>query len=434
MRTMRNLPESNGTQAGGALVMVAIATAVMATLSFSVLALSMAGASEQRTSKEQMSARFVCEAGLSEAVYELAVSSAVSAAILQQGGQGEQPGDVGSEEDPSELGDGTFWVDATPMGGMQTRLVATGEVDRAGERIELTIREVVHTKYLWGAFGDVDMSMSSNARVDSYDASASSYAAQAVNNDGSNTYAAKNGDVGSNNDVGFSMNAKVWGDAVPGPTGSTNISGSNVKISGTTLPNTETVALPPIEVPPIASAPAVVFDGATNALGPGDIAFDSLVVNGNSHVQVTGPARIVVGDFQLKSGSTFMIDASAGPVELYVLNDFLLNSNTTLAPTDFLPKNLEVLLLSDNIIDPAVTVDLDTVDFDSNAKLYGTFYAPDAYIDVNSNFELFGSMVARKVRLRSNSLVHYDESLATTKKDEESTWEIVCWRLLPYQP
>ena len=53
MRTMRNLPGSNATQAGGALVMVAFATAVMATLSFSVLALSMAGAREQRTSKER---------------------------------------------------------------------------------------------------------------------------------------------------------------------------------------------------------------------------------------------------------------------------------------------------------------------------------------------------------------------------------------------
>src|SRR5687768_2030410 len=198
MRTMRNLTSTNANQAGSALVMVAFATAVMATLSFPVLALSMAGASEQRTSKEQMSARFVCEAGLSEAVSELAVDSAISEAILQEGGQGSQPGDVGNEDDPSVLGDGTFWVDATPMGSMQTRLTATGEVDRAGERIELTIREVVHTKYVWGAFGDVDLAMSSNARVDSYNATTGTYLSQAVNNDGTNTYAAQNGDVGSN--------------------------------------------------------------------------------------------------------------------------------------------------------------------------------------------------------------------------------------------
>ena len=67
MRTIRDLHDPRSNQAGGALVMVAFATAVMATLSFSVLALSLAGAREQRTSKEQMSARYVCEAGLSEA-------------------------------------------------------------------------------------------------------------------------------------------------------------------------------------------------------------------------------------------------------------------------------------------------------------------------------------------------------------------------------
>jgi hypothetical protein len=432
MRTMRNLPGSNATQAGGALVMVAFATAVMATLSFSVLALSMAGAKEQRTSKEQMSARFVCEAGLSEAVFELAVSSAANVVVVEQG-QVEQPGDVGSEQDPETLGGGSFWVEATPLANMQTRLVATGEVDRAGERIELTVREVVNTKYVWGAFGDVDMAMSSNARVDSYDATLGTYASQAVNSDGSSTYAGTDGDVGSNKDVGLSQNAKVWGDAVPGPTGIANI-GVNVVVTGTTLPNSESIPLPPIEVPAIATWGPVTYSGATNAIGPGDIAFDSILVDSNSHVQVTGPARIVVGDFRLNSNATFMIDASAGPVELYVLNDFLLNSNTTLASTDFLPKNLEVLLLSDNIIDPAVTVDLDTVDFNSNARLFGTVYAPDAFVDVNSNFELFGSLVAKKVRLRSNATVHFDESLATTKKDLDSTWEIVCWRLLPYQP
>lgn len=435
MRTMRHLPETNATQTGGALVMVAIATAVMATLSFSVLALSMAGAREQRTSKEQMSARFVCEAGLSEAVYELAVSSAATSVVVTQpDGQGEQPGDVGSELNPQAFGGGSFWVDAVPLGNMQTRLVATGEVDRAGESIELTVREVVHTKYVWGAFGDVDLDMSSNARVDSYDATLGTYASQAVNNDGTNTYAGVNGDVGSNQDIQLSQNAKVWGDATPGPTGTTEQVGDNTIVFGSTLPMIESIALPPIEVPAILASGPVSYTGDTNLIASGDHHFESILVDNNSHVQVVGPARIVVGDFRLNAGSTFMVDASAGPVELYVLNDFLLNSNTTLGATDLLPKNLEVLLLSDNIIDPGVTVDLDTVDFNSNAKLFGTIYAPDAFIDVNSNFEQFGSMVAKKIRLRSNATVHYDESLATSKKDEDSTWEIVCWRLLPYQP
>lgn len=432
MRAMQRLPGSNGSQAGGALVMVAIATAVMATLSFSVLALSMAGAQEQRTSKEQMSARFVCEAGLSEAVFELAAASAANVVVQQ--GQAEQPGDVGSEENPEGFGDGSFWVDATSLGSLQTRLTATGEVDRAGERIELTVREVVDSKYIWGAFGDLNMAMASNARVDSYDATLGTYAVQAVNSNGSSAYALTNGDVGSNNNVNLSQNAKVWGDATPGPSGTTTVAGTNVLITGTTTPNAATVAMPAIDVPAIAPGGSVSYSGAGNTIPSGDYYFDSFLVNNNSQVMVTGPARIIVNDFRLNSNSSFKVDAANGPVELYVVNDFLLNSNTLMAATDYLPKNLEVNLLSDNIVDPMVLVDLDTVDFNSNAKLYGTIYAPEAYIDVNSNFELFGSMVAKQVRLRSNSTVHYDESLAYTKKDGDSSWEIVCWRLLPYQP
>jgi hypothetical protein len=418
MQTIIQPSHLRGSQAGGALVMVAFATAVMATLSFSVLALSLSGAREQRTSKEQMSARFVCEAGLAEAVFELSKGNS---------------GALGSEQEPLDYDGASFWVQATALGGQQTRLVGTGEVDRAGERIELTVREIVNSKYVWGAFGDLQLDMSSNARVDSYDATLGTYAAQAVNSTGSQNYALTNGDVGSNNSVALSQNAKVWGDATPGPGGTTTTAGSNYLITGTTTPMAEPMDMPAIDVPALVSSGNLSISGA-GTLPSGNHRFGSLLVNNGSHLVVTGPATIVVDDFRLNSNSSFTVDATNGPVSVYVYNDFLLNSNTLMAATDFLPKNLEVLLLSDNIIDPAVTVDLDTVDFNSNAKLYGTIYAPEAFVDVNSNFELFGSLVAKQVRLRSNATIHYDESLATSKAEGDSTWQVVCWRPLPYQP
>lgn len=418
MQKTRNQNVSAGSEAGGALVMVALATAVMATLSFSVLALSLSGAREQRTSKEQMSARFVCEAGLAQAVFEL--------------GKGNS-GALGSEQAPLDYDGADFWVEATALGSQQTRLVGTGEVDRAGERIELTVREIVNSKYVWGAFGDLQLDMSSNARVDSYDATLGTYAAQAVNSTGSQNYALTNGDVGSNNDVALSQNAKVWGDATPGASGTTTTAGTNYLITGTTTPMAEPVAMPAIDVPALVSTGNLSVSGV-GTLPSGNHRFGSLLVNNGSSLVVTGPATIVVDDFRLNANSSFTVDATNGPVSVYVYNDFLLNSNTLMAATDSMPKNLEVLLLSDNIIDPAVTVDLDTVDFNSNAKLFGTIYAPEAFVDVNSNFELFGSLVARQVRLRSNSSIHYDESLATSKSDGDSTWQVVCWRPLPYQP
>ncbi|HVS17162.1 MAG TPA: collagen-binding domain-containing protein [Planctomycetota bacterium] len=415
---IQQTPNRGGRRAGGALVMVAFATAVMATLSFSVLALSMAGIREQRTSKEQMSARYVCEAALSEAVFELSKGN---------------DGALGSAQAPLNFDRASYWVESAPLPGQMTRLVATGEVDRAGERIEMTVQEVNESLYVWGAFGDLNMTLSSNARVDSYDATLGTYASQAVNSDGSNTFAGTNGDVGSNNDVDLSQNVKIWGDALPGPSGATNIAGSNVKLSGSTTPMATAVPFPPIEVPAIASTGNLEVTGAGGlVLPPGDYHFDAFVVK--SEVTITGPARVVIEDFRLRSNSKFLVDDTLGPVELYVIHDFILDSNTFMGPTSYLPKSLEVYLLSDNFYDPEVIVELDTVDFSSNTKFYGTIYAPDTNIEIDSNLEIFGALVARQVTVASNAQIHFDESLATSKSQGATSWQIVAWRLVQYQP
>ena len=87
---------------------------------------------------------------------------------------------------------------------------------------------------------------------------------------------------------------------------------------------------------------------------------------------------------------------------------------------------------SDNVIDPNVTVDLDDVAFDSNAEIYGTIYAPEALIEINSNFELFGALIARRVHLDSRSRVHYDEALSGTGSDSsDASYAAICWLALP---
>jgi hypothetical protein len=57
------------------------------------------------------------------------------------------------------------------------------------------------------------------------------------------------------------------------------------------------------------------------------------------------------------------------PVHFYVKDNFILNSNTTIASTTYKPADVEFNLLSDNIIDLNDHVVLDNLDFDSNAKL-----------------------------------------------------------------
>jgi len=194
-----------------------------------------------------------------------------------------------------------------------------------------------------------------------------------------------------------------------------------------------TMALPPIVVPAIASSGNLTVN-TTATLGAGDVAYGDFVGKPGSVTTIVGPARVVVNNFQLRSTGQLLIDNSAGAVELYVVDDFVLSSNTMLRPLNDDPADFEINLLSDNVIDPGVVVDLDTIDFNSNAKMYGTIYAPNANIEINSNFELFGALIAHSVDLDSNCTIHYDEQLAISKGGAPGDYQALCWRSLPYKP
>jgi hypothetical protein len=222
----------------------------------------------------------------------------------------------------------------------------------------------------------------------------------------------------------------VWGNATSGPGATTTVLG-NAVCFGSTNPATEPISFPPIVVPSYPSLGAWSINGAAT-LPPGDYQYTGFMIRANSSLTVTGPANIVVDNFTMRSGAQLIVDATNGPVEIWVIDDFIINSNTLIAATDFKPAAIEVNLLSDNVIDPNVVVDLDVVDFDSNARLFGTIYAPNANIAIDSNFELFGSLVARSVDLDSNSRIHFDESLAADRGDVEIVWQRVAWRALPY--
>ena len=81
---------------------------------------------------------------------------------------------------------------------------------------------------------------------------------------------------------------------------------------------------------------------------------------------------------------------------------------------------------------PAASGFADEVDFESNAEFYGTLYAPYAIVEINSNFRLFGALVARSIHLDSNSRIHYDEALSGTGGTSGSgAFSTLCWLVLP---
>jgi hypothetical protein len=413
--TMNNQYDSKASKRGSALALTAFLVAGTATISLGLLITTSASGKESRGLREQQAASLAAEAGMNAAYVD-----------FMAGGVGA----VGTEANPMELGGATFFVDSVDLGDDITSLVATGVDNRSGARLQLVLRRTVEVTPLFAAFGDEGVSMDSNAFVDSYDSSDGDYASQRTNGSGNDRFANENGNVGSNANIGLRSNSGIHGDATPGPGGSVSIVG-NAEVSGATAAAAATQDMPPLEIPSGTSSGNFSLSG-TGSLGPGTFFFDEFELTSNSTLNVTGPITLVVGSATLNSNAEMWIDATNGGAEIFVMDDFIMDSNTMMSATSFDPADLTLNLNSDNVIDPDSEVDLDAVDFDSNAKMYGTIYAPNAYVEINSNFELFGAVVARRVHLDSNSQVHFDENLMSADDNAEPTVETLFWRELPY--
>jgi len=410
-------PKPCSSRRGTALVLATVLVASLASLSVAVLMGSMASARERRSRRESIEARYVAEAALAQSLTE-----------LQQG----KSGDVGSRGQPVRDALGTYWVERASPGAGLVSLTASGSYGGSSECVEIVLRSVSGSPFSWAAFGDEDMTLDSNAQIDSYDSTLGSYADQAVNTYGGNSYARADGDIGSNKDIVTGGNAIVWGDASSGPTGSvTQLHNSEIK--GSSAPAGDVTLLDPLEIPvlPLLGDLTVSSNG-TQLVSSGDYAFGALEVQNGGTLIIEGPATLVFDSAVLRSSSQILVDADAGPVEIYVLTNFVMNSNTRIASLTEDPLDVRIHLESDNILDPDAEVDLDEVDLDSNAQLFGTLYAPNARVEINSNFELFGALVARQVHLDSNARIHFDEALLTADQSGgEATWEKVYWMRRP---
>jgi hypothetical protein len=149
---------------------------------------------------------------------------------------------------------------------------------------------------------------------------------------------------------------------------------------------------------------------------PGDHHFSAVdVIAGTLTIQ--GPARIVMDDFRLRSNTNLVLDSSTGPIEIYGTDDFIVASNSTIVTTSQAATGVSLYLVGG----PSQVVELK-----SNSAFYGVIYCPEGTVDIRSNFEVFGSVMADQLIVNANVKVHFDESLNATPPVNEqyilSSW------------
>ena len=418
MSNFHRISTSDRARRGSTLVIMLVCVIGLAGLATAMLALGLSHSKEERGERQEIHAGYVCQAGLSQAMYQ-----------LQRG----LPGAVGTQANPQAWGSSSFWVDAQPVTADITRLRATGKEYGSGTSEELVVRAVPNTIWRYGLFGKEDLHMDSNARVDSYDSTLAggSYAAQATNGPPSDHYARTHGNVGSNLNVSLDQNAWVHGNVTPGPDHTATITG-NAQVTGSTAPSSAQVEMPSITVPTYANLGTLTVNSNTT-IPSGNWTYTTASIKANKTLTVTGPANIVMSSLTLNSGSSIVVNPAGGPVTFYIIDNFIMNSNSTISPTSNKPADVRIDLLSDNVASPEITVQLDTVDFNSNSSITGIIMAPNARITFDSNFTLFGSLMARSIDVDSNATFHFDEDLLNSTANGVPTYETLSWREIPYQ-
>lgn len=221
-----------------------------------------------------------------------------------------------------------------------------------------------------GVFGRDTIQISGNAYTDSYDSSKGPYGPSNRTN---------NGSARSNGNIALSGNATIGGDAVPGPGQKVTLSG-NASVTGSTAAAGSPATYAPVTVP----------GGLTN-LG-------NLSLSGNKKRTLTAGSYLV-SSVSITGNAQLIINASAGPVNLYVTGNISVAGNG-IANGSGRPSNLMIFQSGS----PGIA-------FSGNTDFFGTIYAPQSPLAISGNGNMFGAFVASSLQNSGNGGIHFDQAL-----------------------
>lgn len=370
---------------------------------------------------------YVAEAGLSRAIAELNANQDLDG-----------DGSIGTAK--GSVGGGTYAVTMSTPNPPPTptaipvtlrRLESTGTLGRVCRAIETYAEAQTNAIFSMAAFGDQQTRLHQGVFTDSYDSALGSYDSQRTDSFRGIPVAKRNGGVGSNGEVRL-QNLAVMGSATPGPGNVVEMRG-DVYVDGSTAPTSARRILPPVEVPSLPSQGDFTLDGGGTAVIPsGAHRFDKFHVHTNSTVIINGPAVVVVDDVHIHSRSNIQVNATNGPVRLYVTDKLHVHSDVTMRATTDRPADFSILMGSadDLELDPSETDLNQKLHLHSGAALMANIYAPRARAHFHSRTELLGAVVAGRIKIHSDSRIHYDEALGRIQNGQP-VYQVRSWRELP---
>ena len=253
----------------------------------------------------------------------------------------------------------------------------------------------------YGVFGTgngcADLNLAGGAFTDSFDSGAGTYAATAQ---------ASGGNVGSNGNVTLSgANTTVGGSiSVLNPALGACAAGDDITASAGAFQGTNTLSAPQTypAVPPINPLPPTTNQSYTSdttlppgnygnvsmsghetlTLSPGTYNLNSLVISGNSQIQISPPGQVII-NIQ-GTGVAAAVDLSGGTI-----------TNTT-----NIPMNLQINYGG-----------TDPINLSGGSGSYAVVYAPNSPITISGGGDWYGAVLGKSFNDSGGSAVHFDRSL-----------------------
>ncbi len=413
---MKLLPSRFGgprSRRGTVLLISLIMAMVMAGMVAAYVTLTRASNRALVETKEETALIFAADAALSQALF-----------LVRMGAEPV----IGAPGAPVEIAGAQCTVESVELDGNFHALLATASNGHLRRRIEMLVQITPNTHgFSHSLFGRRGVNLASNVRIDSFDSALGTYAQQV----GVSGHAASNASITSNDNVTVSSNCEIWGAIQHGPdSGDTATIAGNSSISDGWAGLDEPVELRPIRLPGIASTGDLVVNQKKLTIGPGRLGYDAMTVNKRCQLTIKGPAVIEMTSFLLQGGGDWIIDATDGPVDIFVKDSFVLSSNSTCSTSSPSASQVRINLLADHDSIDDVTP---LVQINSNANFIGALYAPEASLIIDSNFQIYGAVAAEWITMASNTLFHYDEALGRVLIEEGGTPEMISWRPLTLQ-
>jgi hypothetical protein len=356
-----------------------------------------------RTTAE-ITARAAADAGLTKAVFEM---------NQNQNGETWSFSNITPEVGivlPNANADYTYTIEEI-VAGTEYRITSIGRSGNAERTVYCNI-EIESSIFDYAVFAQNGIELKNDARIDGYDSDVGPYGGTNLQSGSVSTNSIKEKDIQLHN------GAEINGDAVVGPGGDPSevihISGK-ATITGDKYANSEEEEFPGVTAP-------VLTDKGQKPTGTITTSgqYEKIYLTESQVLTIVGDVILdIKKEVKIDNGASIVVTEGSS-LQLYIGDDFISTNEGTINNLTKSPPDCKIYSTSNSSVEYL---------FDNSSHVYAAVYAPKADLEIKNTCNIYGAIVADKVKIDNGAQIHYDHALGRTTVDDMGVGFVISsWR------